>query len=36
MSGFFTTAANGLARYKLDLVVFQKARRDKAVTIRAG
>jgi len=35
-SGFLTTAARKLARYKLDLIVVQKVRWDKGGTVRAG
>jgi hypothetical protein len=35
-SGFFTTAARELTRYKLDLVGVQEVRWDKESTIRAG
>jgi len=36
MSGFFKRAANGLARYKLDLVLVHEVRRCKEGTIRTG
>ena len=35
-SGFFTTAARELTRYKLDLIGVQETRWDKGSAIRAG